>query len=72
MIHKKEAVTSETSPEILMLGYLCIKGVESLPEKVSILDRFGLTDSDISTICNCVAQSVPNARQKLKKRSRNE
>ncbi len=63
-----KAKPSETSPEILMLGYLCIKGVEGLPEKVNILDRFGLADADIATICACKKQSVADARQIIKKR----
>jgi hypothetical protein len=58
---------SETSPEMLMLGYLCVKGVEGLPEKVNILDRFGLSDGDISRICNAATQSIRNARLQSKK-----
>ena len=72
MALKTKTIASETSPEILMLGYLCIKGVEGLPEKVSILDRFGLVDSDIATIANCAVQSVRDARQKSKKKSKRE
>jgi hypothetical protein len=60
-------ITSETSPEILMLGYMCIKGVEGLPEKVNILDRFGLADSDIAKICNAAPGSIRNARVQFKK-----
>lgn len=62
--------TSETSPEILMLGFLCIKGTDSINEKVSVLDRFGLADADIATICNCAIQSVRNARQHNAKKSK--
>lgn len=61
---------SETSPEILMLGFLCIKGTESLPEKVSILDRFGLGDADIATICDSAVQSVRNARSQIAKKAK--
>jgi hypothetical protein len=61
---------SETSPEILMLGYLCIKGADNLTEKVSILDRFGLADDDIATICGSAVQSVRNARQEKKHKVR--
>ena len=57
---------SETGLEILMLGYLCTKGADNLGEKVKILDRFGLADLDIATICGCAVQSVRNARQKAK------
>lgn len=59
---------SETSQEILMLGYLCVKGVEGLNEKVSILDRFNLSDADISLICNVSSGSVRNARLLNKKK----
>jgi hypothetical protein len=62
----------DTSPEILMLGYLCVMGVEGLPEKVSILDRFGLVDTDIATICNAVVGSVRNARLQVRKGSKAE
>jgi hypothetical protein len=57
----------EASAEILMLGYLCIKGADNLVEKVGILDRFGLADTDIALICGSAAQSVRNARQKKSK-----
>ncbi len=69
MAHKIEIKSAKTSPEILMMGYICIKDVETLPEKLGILDRFGLSDSDIATICNCAVQSIRDARQKIKKRS---
>ncbi|CAG1013525.1 hypothetical protein ANRL4_04959 [Anaerolineae bacterium] len=63
---KTKPKTSETSPEILMLGYLCIKGADNLIEKVNILDRFGLSDEDIAIICGSAVQSVRNARQQSK------
>lgn len=69
MAGRSSALNSETSPEILMLGYLCIKGIEGLPEKVNILDRFGLTDVDISIICNAKPGSIRNARLQTKKTS---
>lgn len=53
----------------LMLGYLCIanEAEASLVRKVQILDRFGLSDSEIAKICGGSIQSVRNARQSLKK-----
>lgn len=62
MSNKKTPKNSETSPEILMLGFLCIKDADSINERVSILDRFSLADADIATICNCAVGSVRNAR----------
>lgn len=56
----------------LMLGYLCIanEAEASLVRKVEILDRFGLSDAEIATICDCTQQSVRNARLALKKSSK--
>ncbi len=53
----------------LMLGYLCIsnEAEASLLRKIEILDRFGLSDPEIATICDCTQQSVRNARLTLKK-----
>lgn len=66
---KATANQPQTSAEILMLGYLCVKGVEGLNEKVGILDRFGLADEDIARICNAKPQSVRNSRAQNKKSS---
>jgi len=53
--------------QTFMLAFLCIKGVEGLAEQVTILDRFGLTDADIATVCNAAIQSVRNARLAAKR-----
>lgn len=50
------------SAETLMLGYLCIKDLESLQEQVKILDRFGLTDSVIGAIVGRKDQAIRDAR----------
>ena len=60
---------SETSPEIFMLGYLCIRGTEDLADQINILDRFGSADVDIAIICNRDVQSVRNARQQPRKKA---
>lgn len=67
MAPRKKKIEPSATPEILMLGYLCVKEIKGLPEKVSILDRFRLTDADIATICDCAIQSVRDARQKAKR-----
>jgi hypothetical protein len=72
MANKTKPIVSVISPELLMLGYLCVKGTENLNEKVNILDRFGLADVDIATICGCVVGSVRNARQKDLKKAKGE
>lgn len=67
MPSQKAKPDSETSVEILMLGYLCIRGSDNLAEKISILDRFSLADADIATICGAALQSVRNARAQYKR-----
>lgn len=53
----------------LMLAYLCIanEAEASLVRKVQILDRFDLTDAQISKVCGSSTQSVRNARLAGKK-----
>lgn len=70
MPSKPKLKPSETSPEILMLGYLCVKGLEGLPEKVNVLDRFGLADADVSRICDVALGSIRNARLQVRKSRR--
>lgn len=58
-----------SDPTRLMLGYLCIatEREASIERKVEILDRFGLSDGEIATICNSAVQSIRNARHSLRK-----
>ena len=53
----------------LMLAYLCIATEKeaSLERKVEILDKFDLTDGEISKICSSAVQSIRNARHYLRK-----
>lgn len=66
----KKKETSESKQMLLMLGYLCIATEKdaNLIRKVVILDRFSLTDDEVALICDCRAQSVRDARQKIKKK----
>jgi hypothetical protein len=70
MANKSKAKASETSPQILMMGYLCIKGVDDLTDQVKILDRFGLGDVDTATICNKAVQTIRDTRQRLRKKAK--
>ncbi len=65
MASKSKKIKSETSPDTLMLAYLCIKGTDSTAEKISIL--FGLSDADIALVSDCAVKSVRNTRLKLPK-----
>ncbi len=54
-----------------MLAYLCVstEGKDaSISDKVNILDRFGLSDSEIACVCDANLQSVRNARHATKKK----
>jgi len=64
-------MTTDTDKIRLMLAYLCVskEAEASLIRKIEILDRFDLTDKDISLVCKCTVQSVRNARQLSKKAS---
>lgn len=56
----------------LMLGYLCVASEKdaNLIRKVEILDRFALSDDEVALICDCKAQSIRDARQKLKRKKK--
>lgn len=66
---KKEEKNSDNTIR-LMLAYLCVakEAEASLVRKVEILDRFGLTDSEIARVCKTNAQVIANSRQILKKK----
>lgn len=66
----KKKEVGEPRQTLLMLGYLCISTEKeaNLIRKVEILDRFGLTDEELSLICDCKPQSIRDARQKLKRK----
>ncbi len=51
----------------LILAYLCIKDLDSLPEQVAVLDRFGFASAQIAAICGVAEGSVRNARVQSKK-----
>jgi hypothetical protein len=53
-----------------MLAYLCIakEAEASIVRKVEILDRFGLSTSEIAKVCKTNTQVVMNSRQMLKKK----
>jgi hypothetical protein len=71
MAKKRKPKKAEVDPTQMMLAYLCIatEGPEaSLVRKITILDRFGLTDKEIAKVCGNTIQSVWNARQIAKKK----
>jgi hypothetical protein len=57
---------------ILMMAYLCVakEAEASIVRKVQILDRFGLTDTQIAKVCGAAVQSVRNARLSTKRKRR--
>lgn len=65
---REEKNRPQTNPQMLMIGYLCVKELKALPEKVNVLGRFQLNDGEIALICDCAVQSVRDARQKIKKK----
>ena len=72
MATKKTTEKSKTNPELLMLGYLCVKDLKTIPEMVEVLDRFGFSGPDIAKICNSTTGSIRVARFELKNKKRNK
>jgi hypothetical protein len=65
----KKQRTEQRDSNALMLAYLCVKDVEGLGERISILDRFGFNDSDLAAVCDVGEKAVRDARYKQKQRS---
>jgi hypothetical protein len=67
---KEKKVKDDDNTIRLMLAYLCIakEAEASIVRKVEILDRFGLTDSEIAKVCKTNTQVIQNSRQVLKKK----
>jgi len=70
MAKKTKAEKTGSSQEQLMLGYLCVKDLETLSEMVEVLDRFGFSGPDIAKICNAAEGSIRNARLGVKSKKR--
>lgn len=68
MANQKKTEKNGASQELLMLGYLCIKDLKTLPEMVQVLDRFGLSGAEIAKICNAAEGSIRNARSEAKEK----
>lgn len=66
MDKESKKIELSLNKEILLLGFLCVKDLDTIPEKVKVLDRFGLSNNEISLICDCASQSVRNAHLKNK------
>lgn len=68
---KKERLNDEDSgPVRLMLAYLCTATLDkeaTLTTKVEVLNRFGLSNLDIATVCASTVQSIKNVRSSLRK-----
>jgi len=66
----KKEKNGEDNTIRLMLAYLCVakEAEASIVRKVEILDRFGLSVSEIARVCKTNAQVIQNSRQILKKK----
>jgi len=54
----------------LMLAYLCVATLDkeaSLITKIEVLNRFGLSNLEIATVCGSTVQSIKNVRSGLRK-----
>jgi len=56
-------------PLAMVLGYIAIKDLEKLEERVAILSRLGYDNNAIATICGSTPGSVAVLKTRAKKRS---
>ncbi len=72
MVKKTKTEKTGASQEAMMLAYLCIKDLKTLPEMIGVLDRFNFSDADIAKICDSTSGSIRVARFGLKNKKRNK
>jgi DNA-binding NarL/FixJ family response regulator len=62
---KKEKVEEHSLPSLsLVLGYIAVKELQNLEDRVAVLNRLGYKNIEIATICNTRQATV----RKLKRR----
>ena len=56
----------------LVFGYIAIKELQRLPDRVVVLDRLGYGAAEIATICGTTPASVRQLKYALKKNTRRQ
>jgi len=71
-MNKQSNEESEISKLLIVIGYIAVKELSSIPEKVRVLDNLGYNNREMALICNSTEgtiakQKTLNKNQKKKK-----
>jgi DNA-binding NarL/FixJ family response regulator len=61
---------SEISKLVLVMGYIAVKEMKSITEKVIILDSLGYTNKQMAIICNTTEGTIKVQKATAKKRKK--
>lgn len=65
---KKRATEEHALPSLsLIFGYIAVKELQRLEDRIAVLDRLGYGNAEIATICDTTAATVRTTRSALKK-----
>jgi hypothetical protein len=66
MVKKRDEAHGLPSLSIV-LGYIAVKELKSIEDKVKILDKLGYGNEEMAIICGTTPPSIRAARSKIKK-----
>ncbi len=65
---KNQIIQEHALPSLsLIFGYIAVKELQRLEDRVAVLDRLGYGNAEIATICDTTAATVRTLRSTLKK-----
>lgn len=68
---KKEKMEEHGLPSLsLVFGYIAVKELQRLEDRVAVLSRLGYGNTEIATICNTTPASVSTLKSGLSKQKR--
>lgn len=68
---KKKTSEEHGLPSLaLVFGYIAVKELQRLEDRIAVLDRLGYGNAEIATICGTTAATVRTLKSKSKKKGR--
>jgi len=67
-MEKNEETRKSKIDTNLILGYIAVKELKTIPEKIDILSSLGFSNGDMPIICNTTSATIKNEKSKLKKK----
>ncbi|TAJ08429.1 MAG: hypothetical protein EPO61_10030 [Nitrospirae bacterium] len=68
---KKDKAEEHGLPSLaLVFGYIAVKELQTLPDRIRVLSRLGYGNAEIAAICDTTSGTVSTVKSDLKKKSK--